>query len=102
MSHLLAYLGIEIEADPPAPEPVVVRPVVIQRNGRLVTDFHRWYRAHDGWGPLKRGFEGDALDVGSLTDEGRRLAGILAACNTEQRKKLRGYVRSSVGEAWGA
>ena len=101
MSHLLAYLGIEIEQDPLAPEPVVVRTPVIQRNGKVVSDFQRWYRAHgNSWGPLKRGFEGEP--VTAECDEGKRLAGILAACNTEQRRKLRGYVRSAVGAAYGA
>jgi len=96
LSHLLAYLGIEIEAEP-VPEPPMPQPV-IKRNGKLQTEFMLWYRAHgNSWGALKRGFEGDPIDTSGLGEEGQRLAKILAACNTEQRKRLRGYVRAAVG-----
>lgn len=99
MSHLLAYLGIEIEAEP-IPAPVLPAPV-IKRGGKVQIDFTRWYRAHaDSWGPLKRAFEGEAVEPECA--EGKRLARILAACNTEQRKKLRGYVRAAVGGVYSA
>ena len=94
MSHLLAYLGIEIEKDPEPPA-VVPRPS-IKAGCKLQAEMARWYRGHgNSWGPLKRAFEGEA--VTPECDEGRRLAGILAVCTTEQRKKLRGLVRGALG-----
>lgn len=98
MSHLLQYLGIEKDPEPiPVIHPPTPKPV-IQRNGKVVGAFARWYREHGmSWGGLKRGFEGEAIEVESLSEEGKRLAGILGACNTLQRRKLRGFVRSAVG-----
>jgi hypothetical protein len=99
MSHLLTYLGYEIEKEPPPP-PVIPRPHIV-RGCKLQIEFTKWYRSQgNSWGPLKRAFEGEA--VTPTCDEGKRLAAILAVCTTEQRKKLRGYVRAAVGGVIGS